>query len=109
MNILMSLVVFISLSTFTTSCTTTKSNYRTQRNTGHKTTWEISGVVSRFITTPEGQVDGFILDDGIEHMSTAITNGVAVGDTVIVKGFESTTNAMLATQILLQKILMRSL
>lgn len=108
MKILISLAIFTSLSAFTASCTTTASKYRAEHNTGQKATWEVSGVVSRFITTAEGRVDGFILEDGMqirfpEHMSTAITNGVAVGDTVTVKGFESTTNAMWATEIVTPK------
>ncbi len=108
MKILISLAILMSLTAVTTGCTTTGSNYRTAHNTGQKATWEVSGVVSRFITTAEGQVDGFILEDGMQirfpaHMSTAVTNGVAVGDTVTVKGFESTTNAMQATQIITPK------
>lgn len=108
MKILISLAILMSLTAVTTGCTTTGSNYRTAHNMGQKATWEVSGVVSRFITTAEGQVDGFILEDGMqirfpEHMSTAITHGVAVGDMVNVKGFESTTNAMQATQIVTPK------
>lgn len=108
MKILISLAIFMSLSAFTASCTTTASKYRAEHNTGQKATWEVSGVVSRFITTAEGKVDGFILEDGMqirfpEHMSTAITDGVAVGDTVTVKGFESTINAMWATEIVTPK------
>lgn len=108
MKLLISLVIFMSLSALTTGCATTESSYRAGHNTGQKATWEVSGVVSRFITTAEGKVDGFILEDGMqirfpEHMSTAITNAVAIGDAVTVKGFESTTNAMWATRIVTPK------
>lgn len=108
MKILISLVIFTSLVAFTTGCATTDSSYRMGPNLGQKTTWETSGVVARFITTPDGAVDGFILEDGMQirfpqEMSTAVTNSVAIGDEVIVKGYESTTNAMWASQIITPK------
>jgi hypothetical protein len=75
---------------------------------GQNTTWEATGKVSRFLATPTGEVDGFILEDGMQvrfppHMSTAITNDVAMGDTVTVKGFESTSNVIRAEKIVTAK------
>lgn len=100
MKLLISLVIFTALATLMLSCVTT--------STGQNTTYEVSGEVDRFITTAEGEVDGFILTDGMQvrfpgHMSKAVTDGVAVGDTVTVKGEESTTNSMWAEHIITPK------
>lgn len=77
-------------------------------STGQKSVWQASGVVSRFITTPDGAVDGFIFNDGMQirfpgHMSTAVTDTVAVGDEVTVKGKETSSNSMWAEQIITPK------
>lgn len=96
------------LITFVVGCTTAPSSYQSRHNLGQKSTLDTTGVVARFITTPEGQTDGFILEDGMQvrfppHMSTAITNAVAIGDTVTIKGYESTTNAIWAEKIITPK------
>ncbi|MES2802093.1 MAG: hypothetical protein V4654_06345 [Bdellovibrionota bacterium] len=77
-------------------------------STGHNTAWQASGTVSRFVTTSEGAVDGFILEDGMQirfpgHMSTLITDTVAVGDEVTIKGSEPSSNSMWAKQIITPK------
>lgn len=77
-------------------------------STGQKNSNEVSGIVSRFVTTPDGAVDGFIFEDGLQvrfpsHMSTIVTDNIAVGDEVTVKGDESTTNSVWARQIITPK------
>lgn len=76
--------------------------------TGQKTSYEASGIISRFLTTSDGSVDGFIFQDGMQirfpsHMSTIVTDNIAVGDEVTVKGEESTTNSMWAHQMITSK------
>lgn len=72
------------------------------------TSWQVTGIVERFITTPDGEVDGLILENGMQvrfpaHMSTAISDRIAVGDSITVKGYESPTNAMWAQKIVTLK------
>lgn len=98
MKLLVNLVIFTIWGIMTSSCA----------STGQKTAAEASGVVSRFITTPDGAVDGFLLEDGMQirfpgYMSTMVTDTVAVGDAVSVKGEESSSNAMWADQIVTPK------
>ena len=98
MKLLMNLVVFTSWGIMTSGCA----------STGQKTAWQASGVVERFITTADGAVDGFILEDGMQirfpgHMSTLITDSVAVGDDVTAKGEETSSNSMWAKQIITPK------
>ena len=100
MKLLISLVILTVMTNLAMGCATTSA--------GQNTTWDVSGVVDRFITTAEGEVDGFILTDGMQirfpaHMSKAITDSVAVGDTVNIKGEESSTNAMWAEHIITPK------
>ena len=68
----------------------------------------VSGTVSRFLTTADGAVDGFLFQDGMQirfpgHMSTIVTDSVAIGDEVTVKGEDSTTNSIWAKQIITPK------
>lgn len=98
MKLLINLAVFTIWGIMTSSCT----------STGQKNAWEASGVVSRFITTADGAVDGFIFADGMQirfpgHMSTMITDTVAVGDEVTVKGEDTSSNVMWAKQIITPK------
>ncbi len=98
MNLLINLVVFAIWGIMTSGCT----------SMGQKTAWQASGIVDRFITTADGAVDGFILEDGMQirfpgHMSTLITDSVAVGDDVTVKGEETSSNSMWAKQIITSK------
>lgn len=100
MKAMMHLIMFISALLLLQGCAT--------RNVGQKTTWEVSGIVERFITTPDGDVDGFILEDGMQirfpaHMSTTVTDRVSPGDSVAVKGYESTSSVMWAKQIVTPK------
>lgn len=100
--------IFIALTVTLVGCTSKESRMHQEPAMGQKTSWEVSGIVARFITTPTGEVDGFILEDGMQirfpsHMSTAITDSLAVGDSVIAKGYESTTSVMWATQIVTPK------
>lgn len=94
MKLLMNLVVFTIWGIMTSACS----------SMGQKTAWQVTGVVERFITTSDGAVDGFILEDGMQirfpgHMSTLITDSVAVGDAVTIKGEETSSNSMWAKQI----------
>ncbi|AZZ37928.1 hypothetical protein CIK05_14330 [Bdellovibrio sp. qaytius] len=98
MKLIINLVVFTVWGILTVGCA----------STGQKNAGEASGVVSRFLTTPDGSVDGFLFQDGMQirfpsHMSTIVTDAVAVGDEVTVKGEESTTNSMWAKHIITSK------
>lgn len=98
MRLLTNLAVLLIWGILTVSCATT----------GQKNSYEASGTVSRFLTTSDGAVDGFIFQDGMQirfpsHMSTIVTDSVAIGDEVTVKGEEPTTNSMWAQQIITLK------
>ena len=98
MRLLTNLAVLLIWGILTVSCATT----------GQKNSYEASGTVSRFLTTSDGAVDGFIFQDGMQirfpsHMSTIVTDSVAIGDEVTVKGEEPTTNSMWAHQIITLK------
>lgn len=55
---------------------------------------ETRGVVQRFTLTPRGELDGFLLTDGIEihlppHLSDQLATAVRPGDPVSVRGYRS--------------------
>lgn len=98
MKILINFVIFILWGILTFGCA----------STGQKNGIEASGTVSRFLTTADGAVDGFIFQDGMQirfpgHMSTLVTDHVALGDEVTVKGEDSTTNSIWAKKIITPK------
>lgn len=108
MKSLITLTIFVLLTALITGCATSSSIRKMGHSSGQNTTWEATGKVSRFLATPEGEVDGLIFEDGMQvrfpaHMSTAITNDVARGDTVTVKGFESSANVIRAEKIVTAK------
>lgn len=108
MKSLVKLMIFIALMIFTTACATTGSSRTTGHHLGQNAPAETTGVVMRFLTTPVGEVDGFILEDETQvrfpvEMSTSVTNSLAIGDAVTVKGYETTENSMWAEKIITPK------
>lgn len=108
MKILIKLVVYMILGSVLAACATKNSSYTSSHMTGQNATWEANGVVARFLMTPVGEIDGFILEDGMQirfppKMSAAITKSITIGDSVSVKGWTSSTNAMWADKIVTLK------
>jgi hypothetical protein len=112
MKFLKRLVIFVGSLGLFVSCATHQYDYSDNNYAGSmakiNTSWQVTGIVERFITTPEGEVDGLILENGMQvrfpsHMSTAITDAITVGDSITVKGYESPTDAMWAQKIITLK------
>ncbi|WP_321801446.1 hypothetical protein [Caballeronia sp. J97] len=69
---------------------------------GEATTAEVT--VARFLTNPDGDVDGFLTSDGRlvrfpPHMSTQLTSTVRAGDDVLVSGWRDAGGALTAQRI----------
>ena len=65
----------------------------------------LQGTVARFLTNPDGDVDGFLTDDGIlvrfpPHMSSQLTSAVRTGDTVQVSGRRDEGGSFAAQRII---------
>jgi len=62
---------------------------------------EVLGTVTQFLINPHGEIDGMILDEGVEvhfppHMSRSIGGAVAVGDKIKVRGVRPRSSDVIA-------------
>ena len=67
-------------------------------------TLELKGTVQRFLMNPQGNVDGFMLDDGTQvkfppHMSSQLTAVISPKDSVDVKGFRENAKVFKAETV----------
>lgn len=103
-------VLILAASLAAVGCASSENSPQSRYFPGQKLPQDQSietGKVSRFITNPQGEVDGFLLEDGVQvhfppQLSTAVTKNIAVGDMVNIKG-DQHNNAIWAKIITMNK------
>lgn len=104
---ILTLVVTVSIVNFSCASKDYSASYSGRSNTSTEKEG-LTGRVEKFLMNPNGDVDGFILHDGMQvrfppHMSSAVTKSVALEDTVLVKGVQRSQDVIMATTIVTTK------